>query len=256
MITLPPPPRAGKDTKARAQARAALLATLWTREQRRRLPDQRELAAALSACDPRDVWWVCEASSAGPVYLLPTRQWIAALAAWLDEVKARSVLEVAAGDGFLSRCLQKARPQLRVIATDNHSWTKASARSSPQDAHEFRGVVFAGIRPDDVEKIGAVAAVKREQPDVVIVSWAPPGTLVERVIRAPSRLVLDIGVDGDVCGNGPKTWRFFKELLDGPLEARALCRLDAQPQRERHTRVTVYYGRAHALHGIDKDATC
>lgn len=254
MITVPPQPNAGRDTSGRARARAVLVDTLWTRAGRRRLPRERALVAALQGCDPRDVWWVCEASSAGPVYLLPTHEWIKALAAWLDDVKARTVLEVAAGDGFLSQCLRKARPKLRVIATDDHSWSKASARSSARDARAFRGVPFAGIGSNDVEKLGAVRAVERERPDVVMVSWAPPGTLVERVIRAPARLVLDISVDGDVCGNGAATWRFHKELLDGPLETRALCRLDARPALERHTRVTAYYGKAHAEHGIDRSA--
>jgi len=114
------------------------------------------------------------------------------------------------------------------------------------DRREFGATPFRGIQPlPIVEKRGAVATIKAWQPDLVIVSWAPPGTLVERAIRAPARLVLDLSVDGDVCGNGEKTWRFEKEFLDGPLERRALCRLDEQPHGARATRATLYYGRRH-----------
>ena len=251
---VPPPVGAGRDTRGRAAARAALAAVLWTKDGRRRLPRERALVRALEACDARDVWWVCEASRAGPVYLLPTREWIDALARWLDVQKARVVVEVAAGDGFLSACLRRARPKLRVIATDDFSWTRAQRRMSPRDRRELAGVPIAGIRPaPDVERIAATAAVKKHAPDVVIVSWAPPGTLVERVIRSDVALVLEIAVAGDVCGNGERTWRFHKEFLDGPLEARALCRLDARPRTTRHTLVTLYYGRAHDDFGVDAD---
>lgn len=253
-VTVPAPVDLGRDTKKRAAARQRLAAVLWDDSGARRLPSERALVEAIEACDPRDVWWVCESSSAGPVYLLPTREWVKALARFVDETGAKKVLEVAAGDGFLAACLRRARPQLEVIATDDQSWAKPAARMNAADRRAYRGVDFAGIRPAAaaivVEKLGAVAAVKKHRPDLVVVSWAPPGTLVERVIRAPSRLVLDISVDGDVCGNGQRTWRFEKDFLEGPLEARALCRLDARPGAGRQSRFTLYYGARHPQHGV------
>ncbi|MDP2345431.1 MAG: hypothetical protein Q8O67_31090 [Deltaproteobacteria bacterium] len=251
VVVVPKPVNAGRDTAARRRARAALVDVLWDRHGRRRLPPERELVDAITACDARDLWWVCEASSAGPLYLLPTREWLTHLCALLDEVKAKKILEVAAGDGFLSACLQRRRPDLRVVATDDFSWTAAQQRSSERDRAEFGATPFAGIQPlSIVQKQTAAAAIEEHRPDVVIVSWPPPGTLVERVIRAPRcQLVLDLSVDGDVCGNGMKTWRFEKEFLEGPLEQRALCRLDARPLEPRQTRATLYYGRAHPLFG-------
>lgn len=253
MVIVPPPPRSsGRDTARRRASRGALASVLWEEGGARRLPREAELAAALEACDARDVWWVCEASSAGPVYLLPTREWIAALARLLDRLRVRRVLEVAAGDGFLSSCLQRARPRLEVLATDDGSWSKATARMTSAERREHRGVAMAGIRAAaHVEKRGALAAVKRSRPDLVLISWAPPGTLVDRLIRSPVSLVLDISVDGDVCGNGTGTWRFRKEMLEGLVESRALCRLDARPSSKRATRVTLYYGRTHPLSGVD-----
>lgn len=259
-VTVPAPPK-GRDSSKRKQARAALVDVLFDARGQRRLPREQELVAAIddvmcaggNAAGAQDLWWVCEANSRGPLYLLPTREWIGALATFLDEVKAKRVLEVAAGDGFVSACLRRRRPELVVTATDDFSWTKPQGRMTDGDRVEFGGVDLKGIQPLPlVEKLSAVAAVKQHKPDVVLVSWAPPGTLVERVIRAPSKLVLDISVDGDVCGNGMKTWRFEKEFLDGPLEQRALCRLDVKPGEARATRATLYFGKRHKRFGVEK----
>jgi hypothetical protein len=251
-VTVPPPVGLGRDTRARARARAALVEVLWAPGGARRLPRERELVRAIEACDRRDLWWVCEANSAGPVYLLPTREWIDALAAVIDALKVRRVLEVAAGDGFLALCLKQARPRLVVQAADDHSWARPGRRQNARDRRELRGVPLAGIAIGaHVQRASVTHAVRAHRPDLVLVSWAPPGLLVERAIRGPCRFVLDLSVDGDVCGNGMRTWRFHKEMLDGPIEARALCRLDVQPTRERHTRATLYYGARHREFGVD-----
>jgi hypothetical protein len=240
----------GRHTRQREAARAGLAAVIWDPTGRRRLPHEDELVTAIAACEPRDVWWTCEASRHGPVYLLPTVEWIELLAVQLEQWQARSILEVAAGDGFLSASLRAARPTWKVVATDNHAWTRASARQSMADRREFRGVAFSGIVPFSVDRMAASPAVAHHQPDVVLCSWAPPGLLVERCIRGPCQRVVDISVEGDVCGNGHKTWRFHKEFLDGPLEDRALCRLDDRTQL-RQTRVTAYFGANHPEYGIE-----
>jgi hypothetical protein len=246
-----PPPRSGRDPPTRRAARAALVDVLWDARGRRRLPRERELADAIDACAKGDLWWVCEANSAGPLYLLPTREWLTALARFVDDSGAKKVLEIGAGDGFLATILQRRRPQVQVRATDDFSWTKPSGRMTAADRREFGDTRFSGIQPlPIVEKRAAVATIAQWKPELVIVSWAPPGTLVERAIRAPSRLVLDISVDGDVCGNGAATWRFEKDFLDGPLEQRALCRLDESPHESRATRATLYYGRRHELFAV------
>lgn len=257
MVTVCKPVGLGRDTAKRQESRAALAGVLWTKDGSRRLPGERELVEAMEACDARDVWWVCEASSAGPVYLLPTKPWITQLCKWLDSVGARTVLEVAAGDGFLSRCIRDARPGLTVMATDDGSWSKPAARMSAEDKERYTSVPFAGIRMDqEVQRLTATAAIKRFKPDVVLVAWPPPGNLVERIITAPSRLVLDISVEGDVCGDVQRTWRFNKEFMEGPLQDKALCRLDSRPTKERATRVTLYYGAAHPEHGVDDGDGC
>ncbi len=255
-VVVPPLPRSlGRDSTLRRRGRERLLRVLFNASGERRLPRERELVAALQACDPRDPWWVCEANSRTPLYLLPTREWIAALARFVDRVGARRLLEVAAGDGFLSERLRRVRPGIEVIATDDGSWRRPRARMSARDRREFAGVPFAGVRAGcGVRPIKARAAVERYRPDLVLVAWAPPGLLVERCLRGPCRWLLDLSVDGDVCGNGPATWRFRKELPEGALERRALCRLDACPRETRRTRATLYYGARHPDHGIDRHA--
>lgn len=250
-VSIPAP--LGKDTRARRAARAALAELLWDEAGARRLPTERALAEAMGRCTSDDVWWVCEANSAGPLYLLPTREWIRALARLVRSLGVRTVVEVAAGDGFVSARLQAAVPEVRILATDSGAWATPRGRMSDADRRAMGGVPMAGIRAaPQVERLAATTAVARYRPDLVLVVWAPPGTLVDRVIRAPTRYVLDVSVDGDVCGNGMRTWRFEKDFLSGHIEDRALCRLDGGAAKERATRVTLYYGARHRRFGVTR----
>ena len=97
MITVPAPVGLGRDTAKRKAAREALAKVLWGPRGARRLPAERELVRAMTACDPRDVWWVCEMSSAGPVYLLPTREWVRELAKYLRTLGAELGVKASGG---------------------------------------------------------------------------------------------------------------------------------------------------------------
>lgn len=90
-------------------------------------------------------------------------------------IAGRSCLEIAAGDGTLSRLLTEAGAPVR--ATDDHSWTHV--------------IDF----PEQVEKMAAPTALERYRPQVVICSWPPPGNLFEQqVFNTPSvELYLVIG---------------------------------------------------------------
>lgn len=241
MASIPTPIGLGRDTRQRAAAREALARVLWDAHGHRRLPQQWRLCRALDACDRRDIWWVCEMNGVGPIYLLPTREWVRALATYLDRLRVRTVLEVGAGDGFLSRCLATARPRLRVVATDDGSWEKATARMSRAERRTYSGLPVRGLTLGaNVRRMKAQQAVQRYRPDLVLVSWAPPGSLVERLLRTRCKYVLEIGSEGDVCGSGPRTWRWATDMVEGPLEDLALCRLDERCAERRHTRVTLY----------------
>lgn len=80
----------------------------------------------------------------------------------VEMIGHQSWLEIAAGDGTLSRFL--AEEGVNVTATDNHSWKHA--------------VDY----PDDVKKMGAKQALEQYQPQVVICSWPPPANQFERYV--------------------------------------------------------------------------
>src|SRR5207302_5309459 len=112
--------RAGWPSRGRgAAARARVARLLWTREGERRVPGLAALDEALAALSTRDREWMFELSALGPVYFFPTAPWLRALAAKLRKLGARRILEVAAGDGFLSRSLRRIAPDLRIVASDS-----------------------------------------------------------------------------------------------------------------------------------------
>jgi hypothetical protein len=85
------------------------------------------------------------------------------LAALIGE---RTCLEIAAGDGTLSRFLADAG--VDITATDDHSW---------------KDVTF----PASVIEEDARESLRRRKPRVVICSWPPAGNTFERhVFKTPS----------------------------------------------------------------------
>lgn len=91
------------------------------------------------------------------IYCFYARPLIQALA---DLIGTRDCLEIAAGDGTLSRFL--AAEGVRVTATDDQSWKHA--------------VKY----PESVVRMDAVQALKRYRPRVVVCSWPPAGNTFER----------------------------------------------------------------------------
>lgn len=94
------------------------------------------------------------------IYCFYSRKLVRSLAEIID---GRPALEVAAGDGTLTRFLRAEG--VTITATDDHSWS---------------AVAF----PEGVEKLDARAALKRHRPEVVICSWPPAGNDFEAAILA------------------------------------------------------------------------
>lgn len=230
--------------------RAAVARLLWSADGTRRVPTERALDAALTKLRPGELDWICELSPLGPLYLLPTRRWLQALAAQLRALGARRILEVAAGDGFLSRSLREVAPELDVFATDSAAWERPEARMSRAERRAHAGKQVPGLRlGENVRRFDARAAIRRVKPDLVLASWLPPGRLLDRLVRAPVRHVLEIGAAGGVTSSA-WSWRFAHDFLDGPIESLCRCRLDARPRDALHSRVTLYFGRAHPEHAV------
>lgn len=91
------------------------------------------------------------------IYCFYSLELVKALAAL---VGGRPALEIAAGDGTLSRFL--AARGVDVRATDDHSWRHAVAY------------------PADVERLDAAEALRRHRPRAVLCSFPPPGNGFER----------------------------------------------------------------------------
>ena len=98
------------------------------------------------------------------IYAFYSQELIRALA---ERIGERDCLEIAAGDGTLTRFLAQAGVTVR--ATDDQSWSHA--------------IQF----PAEVEKLEAGQALSRYQPKVVLCSFPPPRNTFEReVFRSPS----------------------------------------------------------------------
>jgi hypothetical protein len=232
-------------------AREKVTGLLWTRSGARRVPPTRALDAALGRLGKGELFRICEFDPRGPLYLLPTRELVRALAARIRTCGARRVLEVAAGDGFLSAALRHAMSGTKIVASDSGAWTDPRARMTASERRELRGVDVPGVRLGaSVLRLDALAAIWRTRPDLVLASWLPPGKLLERLIRAPVRYVLEIGAKGGVTP-GAWSWRFAHEFCE-EVEQSARCRLDERPRRELHSRVTLYYGSLHPEHARER----
>jgi hypothetical protein len=95
------------------------------------------------------------------IYAFYSKELLAALARLTAD---RPALEIAAGDGCLSRFLRSASVSIR--ATDDHSWARSIAY------------------PDDVEKLDAESALARYRPRVVLCSYPPPQNIFEATVLA------------------------------------------------------------------------
>jgi hypothetical protein len=195
---------------------------------------------------------LCELDPRGPLYFIPTTRWVRALGKEIRRLKARRVLEVAAGDGFLSACLRRALPDVMICASDSGAWEEPRARMSATEQRLLRGVSVPGLRlGEDVVRLDARAAIRKIKPDLVLACWLPPGPLLDSLIRAPVQYVLEIGAAGGVTSS-QWSWRFSHDFLTGPVETLARCRLDERPDRALQSRVTLYYGAAHPEHAVER----
>jgi len=231
-------PERGGGARA-AAARAAVARLLWNEHGERRIPPAATFDRSVSALPGGDLERMCEFGPFGPVYFIPTPPFLRALARRIRSRGARRVLEVAAGDGHLTRALSAYAPDLRITASDSGKWELPRARMSPRERRELRRTAVAGIRPGShVVRLHAGAALDRDRPDLVLACWLPPGPLLGRILRASNCDVLEIGAGSGITGD-ISCWRYEHEFCD-ELDRLGRCRLDERPARKLHTRVTLY----------------
>ena len=216
----------------------AVIRLLWTSRGERRLPAAAAFDRAVSKLRRGELERICEFGPFGPIYLVPTPPFLRALARRIRETGARTVVEVAAGDGHLSRTLLRAAPDLRIAATDSGQWERPQARMSAAERRALQNTEVAGLRPGEgVLRLGAVEAIRKLKPDLVLASWLPPGPLLGQIIRAAPK-VLEIGAGSGITGD-IRCWRYPHDFCDD-LDALGRCRLDEWPAKQLHTRVTLY----------------
>ncbi len=236
----------------RVRARAALARLLWNADGTRRLVSVRTLDRALEALPTEELEWLTEFAAPGPLYFLPTREWIRALAEHLRGIGARRILEVAAGDGFLARSLATEAADLEVFASDSGAWEQPEGRMSHEEKRALRGTHVPGLLlGGDVLRLEAREAIRKLTPDAVVAAWLPPGPVLERIIRSPVAHVIEVGAPGGVTPDAWH-WRFAHDQCTGPLESLGRCRLDTRPRKALHTRVTHYFGKAHPEFTVER----
>lgn len=141
------------------------------------------------------------------IYCFYSQPLLAGLHVLIEEASGAGdaeALEIAAGDGTLSRFLRATGTRIR--ATDDGSWSHA--------------IQF----PEDVERLDAERALARHQPRVVLCSWPPPGNGFEKkVFRTPSvqRYIVLTTRHRFAAGN----WPAYDD--PGPFERRLDERLSA-----------------------------
>lgn len=187
----------------------------------------------------RQFWSISDmlfaACEAGPtsIYVIPTVEWIERVARWLASVGARSVLEVGAGDGFVTEALQRAVPAgLIVRACDDASWGGSHIR-----------------RPAFVERLSAIDAVDAYRPDVVLWCWPPLGsTAMLELVRRPSvRYYVEVGErPGGCTGSVEELVERFRHASSNEIGTHARGRTDDGTWLNSH--VVVVYGAAHEDH--------
>ena len=159
------------------------------------LPSTRTVRTVQQGSGP---WLWRSVCRAWPVFQVWTQESVAALAALLQELGSRQVLEVGAGDGRLTRALQaEGRSRgFAVTGQDDGSWGQALPGS------ELRHPV-APLRQEDYR--ASLAAV---QPDTVVVSWMPYEEDWTPAFRAcPAvRSYLLIGEDNGGCTGADSQW--------------------------------------------------
>jgi hypothetical protein len=99
------------------------------------------------------------------IYCFYSKELVAALAGLLGD---RKTVELAAGDGTLTRFLSKAGASIQ--ATDDFSWSHA--------------VTY----PEQVQKLDAVRALATLQPQAVVCSFPPPNNTFEQRVLADPRV--------------------------------------------------------------------
>lgn len=139
------------------------------------------------------------------IYCFYSRSLIQSLATLIGD---RACLEIAAGDGTLSRMLADAG--VNITASDDHSWQRAVSY------------------PASDLKLDAAQALKQFRAPVVICSWPPANNGFERLVLASAHVELYI-VIGSRHTFASGNWADYRSQTDFELEEDAVLRQGVLP---------------------------
>lgn len=130
------------------------------------------------------------------------------IAALSDYLAGQPVLEIMAGNGYISRGLRQHNPRQTVITTDSKAWVAENQTG--------RHPVTA------VEKLDACAAIKKygDSVDYVIMSWSPDKVEIDWQVlqllrhQFPQVKLLVIG-EKNGATNSPRFWKEARLSQDG-----------------------------------------
>lgn len=136
------------------------------------------------------------------IFQFYSKEFIETLANDIKKLKPKTVVEVGAGDGNLSRALR--RHGVNSIPTDNYSWNFTNKR---------RNINY----PEGVERLDFKKALKKYNPDLVIICWEELGAeYTKEILKYPSvKWVLWIGEFGGCCGH-PDLSELTHDYLNNP----------------------------------------
>ena len=124
------------------------------------------------------------------IYCFYSRAFVKVLA---ELAADRPILEIAAGDGTLTRFLREQGVNVR--ATDDYSWS--------------HHVEF----DQSVERMSAAKALRTYAPAVVVCSWPPPDNEFERAVFATPSVDLYVAIVSGTRGNAG-AWHAYEEQAD------------------------------------------
>lgn len=128
-----------------------------------------------------------------------------------DYLNGAPVLEIMAGNGYISKGLRNNNANQRIYTTDSQAWTKENE---------------TGKHPvTTIEKLDAISAIKKygDQVDYVIMSWAPDKGETDwdvlQLLRRdyPDVKFLVIG-EKDGATNSKKFWQVAQLSQDDDLQ--------------------------------------
>lgn len=141
------------------------------------------------------------------IYCFYSSQLVRALATLIGD---RSCLEIAAGDGTLSRFL--AAEGVAVTATDDQSWNHA--------------IAF----PSTVLREDAKAALRAHRPEAVLCSWPPAGNPFEQAVFETDSVQLYVAINSGLeLGSGNRQ-AYARQTRFDVAEEPALSRLVLPPE--------------------------